>query len=308
MVSKLLSPAVLGVHVVSDAACAPHFPVRLLLRAAPRVMMMQQLKKPRGFGARLPAGPVNAQCVQDAALATSIACGDEASVDEAFAALMPVVERQLSAVAGLSPAEQDSHSGRLEGPKLRWRPAMKEVAGLRRASAAHGAWALTAKWLRAMRHLPTGSKGSARLWKAVRSHRHPGHRCPDLWCFDAWQAALPVVACTAALADALVEVADHMRDKLAVRAVERCKADWVSWLQEGPARGLGRQHKMSRTAQGWIPSTEHLVDDASPGADDEVPAELMHSGPCPWSKPIEVTSGNTCPNSLQQEADAEAAQ
>ena len=29
---------------------------------------------------------------------------------------------------------------------------------------------------------------------------------------------------------------------------------WMSWLQEGPAGGLGRQHRMSRCATGWIPA------------------------------------------------------
>ena len=31
-------------------------------------------------------------------------------------------------------------------------------------------------------------------------------------------------------------------------------AAWLSWLQEGPSSGLGRQHQMSRVSQGWIPS------------------------------------------------------
>ena len=28
--------------------------------------------------------------------------------------------------------------------------------------------------------------------------------------------------------------------------------DFKSWLQEGPLKGLKRQHQMSRTANGWI--------------------------------------------------------
>ena len=309
VVSRLLSPAVLGVHVVSDAAFSPHFPVRLLLRAAPRVMLLQQLKKPSGFGAKLPAGPVNAECTHDAATAAAIADSDDSSVDGAFAELMPLIERQLSSVAGFSPTEQSSHSGRVSGPKLVWRPAVKDVAGLRRTSPAHSALALTAKWLRALQLLPAGSKGAERLWRAIRAHKHSGKQCADLWCLEQWQAALPERACVSGvLAKALIGVADHMRDKLAACAVERSRADWTSWLHEGPARGLGRQHKMSRTAQGWIPSAEHQVDASSAGDEEEVAAVLMHNGPCPWGKPIHITTGATCPNSLQQEADAEADQ
>ena len=29
---------------------------------------------------------------------------------------------------------------------------------------------------------------------------------------------------------------------------------FLDWLNEGPASGLGKQHKLSRTATGWIPS------------------------------------------------------
>ena len=27
---------------------------------------------------------------------------------------------------------------------------------------------------------------------------------------------------------------------------------WLVWIQEGPGQGLGRQHKMSRCATGWV--------------------------------------------------------
>ena len=29
---------------------------------------------------------------------------------------------------------------------------------------------------------------------------------------------------------------------------------WISWLHDRPAAGLGRQHRMSRVAHGWIPA------------------------------------------------------
>ena len=32
------------------------------------------------------------------------------------------------------------------------------------------------------------------------------------------------------------------------------RRSWRTWLQEGPAKGLGRQHRMSRTVGGWVPS------------------------------------------------------
>ena len=35
--------------------------------------------------------------------------------------------------------------------------------------------------------------------------------------------------------------------------------NWQSWLREGPAKGLGRQHKVSRVAGGWVPSAIGVV-------------------------------------------------
>ena len=43
---------------------------------------------------------------------------------------------------------------------------------------------------------------------------------------------------------------------VATRAQQHDRASartrWLVWIQEGPGQGLGRQHKMSRCATGWI--------------------------------------------------------
>ena len=55
------------------------------------------------------------------------------------------------------------------------------------------------------------------------------------------------------------------------------QASWRSWLHEGPGCGIGRQHRMSRTATGWVPSAVgdagfHLVYDDNGEAqnDDDI--------------------------------------
>ena len=52
------------------------------------------------------------------------------------------------------------------------------------------------------------------------------------------------------------------------------KAAWQHWLTEGPAKSLGRHHRMRRVAGGWIPNApgEQLsaVDDFGDG-DEYVP-------------------------------------
>eukprot|EP00973_Karenia_brevis_P071886 9989004-Karenia_brevis.AAC.1 len=45
-------------------------------------------------------------------------------------------------------------------------------------------------------------------------------------------------------------------------------AGWCSWLHEGPARGLGRQHRFSRNALGWQPVAEAVEDQNMLGSDD----------------------------------------
>ena len=57
------------------------------------------------------------------------------------------------------------------------------------------------------------------------------------------------------------KTADEMVRTLESEINARSRAEWESWLGEGPAKGLSRQHKMSRTATGWIPSAEFQVDD-----------------------------------------------
>ena len=80
----------------------------------------------------------------------------------------------------------------------------------------------------------------------------------------------------------------HMRflacktaDRLATADRRQAAASWRSWLQEGPCAGLARQHRMTRIATGWIPSTV--------------------ASPCPEA--AESVDGNDVIGSLADEAD-----
>ena len=53
----------------------------------------------------------------------------------------------------------------------------------------------------------------------------------------------------------------------------RRKTDWETWLTEGPAKGLSRQHKMSKTTTGWIPTDKFQIDDI----DKEVEVESVEA-------------------------------
>ena len=73
--------------------------------------------------------------------------------------------------------------------------------------------------------------------------------------FLAWQAGLSdwMLIHNATLA-AIMEHAGKMADRMGVDAAARAQAKFAKWVQEGPAKGLGRQHKLSRIANGWVPN------------------------------------------------------
>ena len=72
---------------------------------------------------------------------------------------------------------------------------------------------------------------------------------------------------------ALWAVADTQDTLAEEAAAERSRVKWTEWLHDGPGKGLGRQHRMSRTATGWIPSPTAAVDDDY--GDDDPEAELV---------------------------------
>ena len=53
---------------------------------------------------------------------------------------------------------------------------------------------------------------------------------------------------------ALATVAEQESTTAARRAEAAARTNYQDWLNGGPALGLGRQHRMSRTALGWVPT------------------------------------------------------
>ncbi len=69
------------------------------------------------------------------------------------------------------------------------------------------------------------------------------------WCCRLQQVdvADPVLA-------AIFQVAaSNNANAMEVRPRAAVATRWQSWLEEGPARGLKRQHRLSRCAVGWFP-------------------------------------------------------
>jgi hypothetical protein len=105
----------------------------------------------------------------------------------------------------------------------------------------------------------------------------------------------------------LEDVAVKQADREEAAASKATTLKWVSWLHEGPAAGLGRQHRMSKVAQGWAPTATaggrdsdmpDLEDGTCDGDDGLSQEELLEA--------IEDRRENDTPASTQQEADGEA--
>ena len=80
---------------------------------------------------------------------------------------------------------------------------------------------------------------------------------------------------------------------------------WAKWLCEGPCKSLGRHHKLTRVAFGWVPSSasadglnlSSTDDDMNDYGDDSI-SEVLLDG-------AELCCAS-CPLSAQAEVDAEA--
>lgn len=77
IVSKRFAHAVHSVHAVPDGHFEPHCAVRLFLRAAPRCIMVRNIRRHKSFGSTLPPRPSE----ETVAVAAQHAMADATSVD-----------------------------------------------------------------------------------------------------------------------------------------------------------------------------------------------------------------------------------
>ena len=73
--------------------------------------------------------------------------------------------------------------------------------------------------------------------------------------FEQWNAIITIHSLRSEVwVKALTGVAEQELDIAARRAETASRTNYQDWLNGGPAQGLGRQHRMSRTAVGWVPT------------------------------------------------------
>ena len=102
----------------------------------------------------------------------------------------------------------------------------------------------------------------ASWWKVLR-YTHPQPRealatkpqKEEMKVFGDWRKAVTLSMLKEdSVAAMFEEVAVKQAEKEEAASSKAATVTWVSWLHEGPAAGLGRQHQMSKVAQGWMPT------------------------------------------------------
>ena len=286
VVSKSLLHAVAITQRLDDSVHVPHTGVRLLLRSRLRAVCTRTLVAPSGFRANLPFGP--APCPLDLPPpASSIAAGAsvrDLDVDAEYSRLICSIERDLCDICGLHGRAAIRHSGRSAGPRVKLTPvaaglANKPCGG---ASQVAKAWALLTKWLRSLARAPGDSIQASDAIRKLLFHNHdlsgsspPGH-------IEEFLSFRRVISRPSLLTpfwvDWFLSVASRQSDLFALHAANASRESWRSWLHDGPAHGLRRQHRMSRTVAGWVPSATIALpceaDDAQPDDPDDA-AEIV---------------------------------
>jgi hypothetical protein len=120
--------------------------------------------------------------------------------------------------------------------------------------------------------------------------------------FIAWQGLITEqMLRTPFWVEALGEVATAMAEAAERTASVRASEAFAEWLQDGAAGGLKRQHLLTRTATGWIP-TRVAKEEANVALEAE---ELDGLSPAQLAEVTRMPDGCATPLCAQQQANAE---
>ena len=284
--SSSLAGHIAGVSVVHNGRFYPHSPVRLWLMGKVRRKLVRQLVAPTKIPAVLPSG-----CAADPT--TQQALFDDCSNDlESKARLaLNLVETELHDIMRFEHSKEP-RGGRADGPVFKWKPALGRVGSQQlRISPVSVAWGVVASALKRMLvhwhvqqsgqgHLATVIKARATILSGSWKHlgEGTGARAFRWWIRNLDHRVLYSIHAVAQLSRTIGKIAEDARKYDARQSTRR----WLSWLREGPAAGLGRQHQMSRVAGGWIPSRAAAVK----AGDGALSADPEHS----WQQDLEDLS------------------
>ena len=232
---------------------------------------------------------------------------DGETLDEFGSKVMGAIETELYELTAHQCMVGERSRSRADGPALVWRQLQEQATSrYSRGNPLVHAWAAVASWLRTMltsKSLPR--KRSAR-WRLLHLAMPVDllDPCPKMQQtvvdFKAWRARLHLAPLegTHLIKSLYVQSLQFPRatSELADRAAS---VRFAQHLQDGPAKGLKHQHRLSRCAVGWIPAA---VAETEPG---EFDMELDDADSLGVAAAAQSQFGLRAPLSMQQAAEAE---
>ena len=274
---------IVDVKLVADNTFSPHSPVRLYMKTKVRRTRVRNLAAPKAFDVHAPCGPLpkpedfgeafgDTNCtdlmpLQDEAATPSRAAEAAAATAAAAAAddleyklCIERIESELASLSGLTGRKLAEHTGRANGVGYKWTHASTEQpAGSSRTTAMSRAWRRTSKWLRDLQRCKCPTRADGIRWRILYyAHERPPpnigtEQLQDaMFVFDLWRGQLrwsnlhypPALEMMAAAAERQAQTEEAAACKHAFQ-------EFLSWLKEGPAGGLRRQHRFTRVCIGW---------------------------------------------------------
>ena len=232
-------------------------------------------------------------------------------IDKHFGAWITMIEDQIADMRSLDGPERVRMTGRAMGPRFASKPAMGLPSdGNMKVSHVTLAWSVLAGWLRdvaigfsQVANLQLIYKAKRAVWPVLH------HRWPMVGssvhgrAIKRWQESINIsMLDDRATVDWLRMCAAAVADRTYLYDAQQSSIAWDRWLNEGPAKSCSRMHRMSRTADGWIPSPlgpaalfDSTVDDDQ-RCDEEFPEMTQQ----------QLDSADLVPLSSQQQVDSQA--
>ena len=273
VVANELAPFVEGVRTVNDALCNPHKPVRLYINAKPRVMPIRTLKNAGKIGAELPFGPSR----QERPLPDDI---DTMSNHQRYNVFLERLEDEAAHLGMMTEEERTKLASMVKGPTFVLKDPLRNAngAGARRTTAVSRAWRKCANWLGHLYH-KCDEKEKAEAIRKILYYKHPWPKI-TLATQEQVKAFEAFLVWKGLVSHQLLDSPEwaRMMQGTAVENAEReeraaqyaAMVKWQAWIHEGPAAGLKRQHRFSRTPTGWIPTVMSTGNCDGIELDDEV--------------------------------------
>ena len=253
VVSRNLVPYVTGAFNIGDSMLPTHSAVRLIIGKKPRDDGVRCIKTPSSHAADLPAGPMQLCIPVDRIDDTDEQLGLN------FRGCTEHLEQELNAIAGLEGEDAIKFCGRIEGPDFVWKKACDDKSSSARTTHVSRAWRLSAIWLKAVGRAGTKNyrRRLAACWKLF-NYKHPPPKQVDeeqreqFKAFEAWRRVIATVQ----LDDHWVRVFTDMAEEKATQLERQAQKDQyhntVNWIQDGPSKGLRKQHQFTKVRGGWV--------------------------------------------------------